>query len=139
MLSQTATICSYTTQRIFFAHSHDQKVPHDPTTSYYFMDDSVQGNIIRLLYDMRISPCMDDAIKTELNTSLFVPVGRRYIDLKHWAIDGRISNEDYDFWKPLQITMGYCSDPITTESSQHSSFVKSRNAKNECSMAGVTT
>lgn len=75
------------------------------------MDDTVQGNIIRLLYEMRITPCMDDAIKTEINTSLFVPIGRRYIDIKMWAIDGRISNEDFDFWKGLPITMGYTTDP----------------------------
>jgi hypothetical protein len=50
--------------------------------AYYYMDDTVTGNIVRLLYEMRISPCMDDAMRTELSTSLFVPIGRRYIDLK---------------------------------------------------------
>jgi hypothetical protein len=64
---------------------------------------------------------MDDAIKTEASTSLFVPIGRRYIDLKSWAIDGWISNEDYEFWKTLPITMGYIREPVNNDSNESES------------------
>jgi|LauGreDrversion4_2_1035121.scaffolds.fasta_scaffold432588_2 hypothetical protein len=56
----------------------------------------------------------------EPKTTLFAKIGSRYIDIKVWAINGYISNEDYDFWKDIPLTLGYYYDSISKYLSEKS-------------------
>jgi hypothetical protein len=63
-----------------------------------------------------------------LETSLFVRIGQRYIDLKVWAIDGYLSEHDFKFWKSLPIVLGYYYDSLNQKQSQFSGSVSSGNS-----------
>lgn len=76
------------------------------------MDETVTGNIVRILCALGLTNKLGEAIKAEHETTLFVKIGQRYIDLKVWAIDGYLSNEDYEFWKDLPIVLGYYYDSL---------------------------
>ncbi len=51
-------------------------------TLCFYMDDTVAGNIVRLLSASGLRTKLGEAISAEKETTLFVKIGQRYIDLK---------------------------------------------------------
>ena len=49
----------------------------------------------------------------EERVTIYAKIGQRFIDLKVWAIDGYISQKDFDFWKEHPLTLGYYYDSIS--------------------------
>ena len=67
------------------------------------MEDTVQDNIDRLLFELNIATNMREARVLGIDTTLLVKIGQRWIDLKEWAIDGIIDPRDYEnCWKHFQ-------------------------------------
>ena len=74
----------------------------------YYMDDSVTGNIVQLLYNCGLQGSMEDALRVAPKVSLYVKLGTRWVDLRLWAVEGRI--KDYEFWKGMPAYIGYRKD-----------------------------
>jgi hypothetical protein len=77
------------------------------------MDDKVQGNIAKLLVSLGLAENLGQAMEFEDRVTVYAKIGQRFIDLKVWAIDGYISQKDFEFWKDLPLTLGYYYDSIS--------------------------
>ena len=87
--------------------SQDGNQSEEGGVSYFFMDQTVKSNVIRLLLELKIYKTVSQVLKEEPMISMYTQIGRRLICLKQWAIDEIISNEDYEMWKQFTLYIGY--------------------------------